>query len=96
MPRMKSRLGGRIVDPRIRGITFFGACIAASVALFNPGSLTLQARAVGVALVTAVGFLISMVALPPWRDSQKNLRRVSVAFPTMGILILVIAAFVPR
>jgi hypothetical protein len=96
MPRMKSRLVGRIVDPRIWGITFFGACIPASIALFNPGGLTLEARVIGVVLVTAVGFLIAMVALPPWRDSQKNLRRVSVAFPTVGILIMVIAAFASR
>jgi amino acid transporter len=93
---MKFGLADRVGDPRTWGITFFGACIAASIALFNLGGLTLEARVIGVALVTAVGFLIAMVALPPWRDSQKNLRRVSVAFPAVGIVILIIAAIASR
>jgi lipid-A-disaccharide synthase-like uncharacterized protein len=96
MQRMRSRLSGRIVDPRLWAMTFFGSSIAASYALIDPGGLTLASRAIGVAIMAAGVFLVGLLALRPWRDSQKNLRRVSVALPTVGILIVAIAALVSR
>lgn len=96
MQHMRSRLLGRIVDPRTWVITFFGVSIAASCALINPGGLTLASRAIGVAIVAAAAFLMSILVLPTWRDSQKNLRRVSVALPTVGIVIVALAALVSR
>lgn len=96
MEPARSKFSGRIADPRTWGITFFGACIGASCALADARSLTLDQRVGGVALVAASIFLICIVRLPRWRDSRENLRRVSVAFPIVGILIVVVSAVLSR